>query len=92
MKQKENKQTNPHKNKMTTKREMGKKERKPNILTNTRFFSETAGWFYVLSMIQYIWARGNSSQNNVGLFMYKMYILVVITHLDFWKPYLRLTC
>lgn len=38
MKQKENKQTNPHKNKMATKREMGQKERKSNIFTSTRDF------------------------------------------------------
>lgn len=55
------------------------------------FFSETVGWFYVLSMIQYICVRRNICQNNIGLFTYKMHILAVISLLDFWKPYLKLT-
>lgn len=82
------------KKKQQQKMENGVKRKKenPTIVTNTRVFSEISGWFYVLSMIQYLWARGNISQNNVGLFTCEMHILVVITLLDFWKPHLKLPC
>lgn len=88
----EKNQNHKNKNKITTtKREIVEKERKPTICDKNKVFFWNS-WLILCPFNDYIWARGNICQDNVGLFTYKMHILVVITLLDFQKPYLKLTC